>query len=67
MYLFYRKMVAATNYKYANSSSNYYVTMVVTKFEKISNLFRISEAPSAELKHTTAKRLLFARARREAT
>ena len=27
-------MVATTNYKYANTSSNYYVTMVVTKFEK---------------------------------
>ena len=60
-------MITNTNLKYANSSSNYNVIMMLQKLKKIKNLkisnfFRISEARSAELKQaTTAKRLLLAK------
>ena len=37
MYLYDRNMLATTNYKYANSLSNYYITMVVL----ISKNFKI--------------------------
>ena len=48
-------MATNTNLKYANSSSNYYVIMMVQNLKKIkksriSKNFRIFEARSAELK-----------------
>ena len=60
MYLYDRNMATNTNLKYANSSPNYYVIMMLLN-TKNSNSFRIPEAQSAELKQTTAKWLLFAR------
>ena len=49
MYLYDRKMVTYTNLKYADSSSNYYVIIMVQKFvkflnSKISKKNRIPEA-----------------------
>ena len=54
MYLYDRNMVTNTNLKYVDSSSNYYIIMIVQNFEKIknskiSNFFGISEARSAKL------------------
>ena len=58
MYLYDLNMVTNTNLQYTNSSSNYYVIMILQNLKKKN---RISKARSAELKQvTTAKRLLFA-------
>ena len=71
MYHYDRNMVTNTNLKYAKSSSNYYVIMMLQNLKKNRNFqfYRIPEARSAELKEiTTSKQLLFAReTRREAT
>ena len=68
MYLYIRNKVATPNLKYANSSSNYHVVMMVENLKtmkKRNRKFkknRIPDARSAELKQTTtAKRLLFTR------
>ena len=61
-----RKMAINTNLKYAHSSLNYYVIIMVQKFltfltQKFPKKHRILEALNANPKETTtAKRLLFA-------
>ena len=55
MDLYDRKRLATPNLKYANSSSNYYVMMMLQNLKKVlkskmSNVFLISEARSAVLK-----------------
>ena len=59
-------MVTNTNLKYAYSSSNYYVIIMIQNLKKFKlenfQKNRIPEALNANLKQTTtAKRLLFAR------
>ena len=66
MYLYDGNMEVTTNLKYASSSSNYYVFMMLQNLKKLNvevlQILRISEARNAELMQTTtAKRLLFAR------
>ena len=48
MYLYDRNMVTNTNLKYANSSSNYYVIIMLQNLKKKSHFLRIPEARSAE-------------------
>ena len=66
MDLYDRKMVTNTNLKYAYSSLNYYIIIMVQNFFKcfnsnISKKIRILEALNANLMQTTtAKLLLFA-------
>ena len=56
-------MVTNTNLKYADSSSNYYVIMMLQNLKKlkklkISNFFRIPETRGAELKQSNKRSAL---------
>ena len=67
MYINDRNMVTNTNLKYANSSSNLYVIMIVQILKKIKNknklqFFSHSRGTEGRVEATTtASRLLFAR------